>query len=163
MEEKYEGSCIEVASAIILALASLATAWSAYQATLWSGIQTFRLAASNTTGMAASEKALLAQQRLSVDAMIIVNFANAWVEEKHTLAAFYLKRMRPDLRVAVEAWLATKPLENPEAPPHPLAMPEYVEKVRSSLEAEVAQLRAESQRKLRRRNGPARPRITMYC
>jgi hypothetical protein len=36
---------MEIASAILLALATVATAWCAYQSTLWAGVQTFRLAA----------------------------------------------------------------------------------------------------------------------
>ena len=35
------------------------------------------------------------------------------------------RRFRPDFRVAFDAWIATNPFENPNAPPGPQAMPEY--------------------------------------
>jgi hypothetical protein len=41
------------------------------------------------------------------------------------LADFYFKRFRKEFRPAVVAWLATRPLKNPDAPLTPFAMPEY--------------------------------------
>jgi hypothetical protein len=35
------------------------------------------------------------------------------------LANFYVERFPPDVRKAYDAWLAQKPLENPNADPHP--------------------------------------------
>ncbi len=35
------------------------------------------------------------------------------------------RRFRPELKVAFDAWLATDPDHNPDAPPGPQAMPEY--------------------------------------
>jgi hypothetical protein len=36
------------------------------------------------------------------------------------------RRFRPEFRVAFDAWIATDPFENPDAPSGPQAMPEYV-------------------------------------
>jgi hypothetical protein len=41
------------------------------------------------------------------------------------LQQFYEQRFRPEFRPAFDAWLATQPLTNPNAPPTPFAMPEY--------------------------------------
>jgi C1A family cysteine protease len=71
------------------------------------------------------------------DGILVINFGNAWLERKNKVTDFYLKRVRPELREAIEAWLATKPLENPNAPPHPIAMPIYAEKVTSKINAEI--------------------------
>ncbi|MES2569562.1 MAG: hypothetical protein V4710_05850, partial [Verrucomicrobiota bacterium] len=35
------------------------------------------------------------------------------------LASFYVERFPPDLRKAYDAWLTQKPLQNPQADPHP--------------------------------------------
>ena len=43
-----------------------------------------------------------------------------------TLSAFYFDRMRPEFKVALEAWLQLKPLVTEGAPPSPFAMDEYV-------------------------------------
>ena len=41
------------------------------------------------------------------------------------LADFYFKRFREEFRPAVDAWVATRPLKNPNAPLTPFAMPQY--------------------------------------
>ena len=45
MEPEKRKKRFELYESIILSIAILGTAWSAYQAALWNGIQTFRLAA----------------------------------------------------------------------------------------------------------------------
>lgn len=51
VDRDHRGRWVEIASAVILSLATMSTAWCAYQATLWSGVQTFR----RTDGHAAAE------------------------------------------------------------------------------------------------------------
>ncbi|MGH9880603.1 MAG: hypothetical protein ACRD6N_04140, partial [Pyrinomonadaceae bacterium] len=51
-------------------------------------------------------------------------------------------------RTAVEAWLALKPLENPNTPAHPLVMPEYTDRMLGPARAEVQKLRAESDQQI---------------
>jgi len=43
-----------------------------------------------------------------------------------SLALERAKVTQPEFRVAFDAWIATDPFENPDAPPGPQAMPEYV-------------------------------------
>ena len=45
--------------------------------------------------------------------------------QEGTLSAFYFERMRPEFRVALDAWLLSDPLNDPDAPPTPFAMEEY--------------------------------------
>jgi len=52
----------ELYETIILSIAILGTAWSAYQAALWNGIQTFRLAEVAASSRAAMEKHLFTEQ-----------------------------------------------------------------------------------------------------
>ncbi len=47
VEKDERSRWFEITCAIVLSLATTASAWSAYEATLWSGVQTFRLAAAN--------------------------------------------------------------------------------------------------------------------
>lgn len=58
------------------------------------------------------------------------------------LAEFYLQRFRAEFRPGFDAWLATKPLTNPDAPPTPFAVDEY----RLEAAAETERLDAESER-----------------
>jgi hypothetical protein len=137
--EERKTSLIEIISAIVIALTTVATAWSAYQSTLWSGIQDFALEAVNAENLAISEKTLLLQQRRMTDGMILLHVGDALIEGKQHIVDFYSERARPELRKALEAWLAEKPLENPKAKPHPLAMPEYEDLVIAPIRSEIAQ------------------------
>jgi hypothetical protein len=44
----------------------------------------------------------------------------------HRASALYERRFSPEFKVAFDAWLATRPFANPDAPPGPSFMPEYV-------------------------------------
>lgn len=139
---------LELCEAVLLSLGVLATAWCAYQSTLWSGIQTFRLASANATSRLATQKQLLASQARLLDASIIMHFVDAVVERKTELRDFYLNRVRPELRVALQAWLDTNPLENPNSPPHPGAMAEFA-KVHVNADEDFQKLQDEGEEKLR--------------
>jgi hypothetical protein len=116
---------LEVASAVLMALTTVATAWCAYQATLWGGEQTFRLSEVNAAGREASRLSLEAQQEMTIDAAIFLHYLEARTQNDQALTEFYSKRI-PDFSPVLEAWAATNPFENPDAPPHPFGMPEYV-------------------------------------
>jgi hypothetical protein len=68
-------------------------------------------------------------------------WVNAYAQEQTTLADFYFARFRPEFEPAVQAWVATRPLRNPDAPLTPFAMPEYQVAAR----AEAATLEAEAE------------------
>jgi hypothetical protein len=50
----------EVLTAIVLSLATTASAWCAYQATRWAGVQTFRLNDAGIAGRKSSQSAIAA-------------------------------------------------------------------------------------------------------
>ncbi len=135
---------LEIFSAVLMSLATVATAWSAYQATLWGGIQTFMLADAAKSGQVASLKSTEATLRRFFDGVILMEYLGYFLQGQHDMADFYFKRLRPELKVAVESWLAMNPLQNPEAPPHPLAMEEYV--VRQIMESKEFEKEAYARR-----------------
>ena len=133
------GGWFEVIAAVLLGLATLASAWSGYQSSLWGGIQTFRLAEAETIGRKAGGKAIYATQLRAIDAVLFERYASAVSEKNNHLAEFLFKRFRPEMKVAVEAWVALKPLKNPSAPLTPFTMAEYsvaVEKDAQKLQEE---------------------------
>ena len=109
----------------MLAVIIVAIAWCAYQATLWNGIQTFKLRDVNSNSLNFVLKTIQQGQYSTVDAMTFIEYVNALHDKKQDLSDFYYERFRPDFKVAVDAWLKTDPLNNPNAPPHPFAMKEY--------------------------------------
>jgi hypothetical protein len=108
-----------------MSLATVATAWCAYQAAEWGGEQSFMLGESMRAGRIASLQESLAMQRRSLDAALFMEWIDAIATENEPQERFYLERFRPGMRVAVDAWLASDPMNNPDAPPHPFALPEY--------------------------------------
>jgi crotonobetainyl-CoA:carnitine CoA-transferase CaiB-like acyl-CoA transferase len=115
----------EIISAALLALATIASAWSVYQATRWSGVQAFRYSEADAARVQASETADFADTLITIDVVSFAQYVEALGQGNPDLATFFLQRSREELRIAINAWLATKPLENPEAPLNPFGMPEY--------------------------------------
>ena len=131
---------VEFIAAVVLSLATVATAWAGYQATLWGGEQARHMAAATAANVQSAQQASSAQQRLSLQATLFVQWATAISEENQDLADFLYQRFPAELRVATDAWLATQPLKNPDAPATPFEMAEYA----LPETARAAQLRAEA-------------------
>lgn len=116
---------IELLLAVMLGAVALATAWSGYQAARWGGTQSIlfsQAGASRTESMRASTQG---GQLAQVDIGMFNNWINAFAEGNEDLANFYRERFRAEFQPAFEAWLATDPANNPNAPDTPFAMPEY--------------------------------------
>ncbi len=116
---------VEFFSAVVLALATVATAWCAYQSTLWGGDETKYRAAANSATIKASQASNAALQQASFHAGLFVQWATAYSEQNDQLADFLYQRFPPALKKATDAWIATQPLQNPDAPTSPFAMPDY--------------------------------------
>jgi hypothetical protein len=126
----------------MLSMATMASAWCAYQATLWGGAQTFRLAAANKAGREASEQTIAALQFRAFGATMLIRCVEARSHKDEKFAAFLHERFRPEMRKAVEAWLQTDPFNDPKAPKDPFQMAEYVQ----AEEIEAKRLDAEAVR-----------------
>ena len=116
---------VEFLSAVVLALATVATAWSAYQSTLWGGDEAVYRAAASSANVKAARYSGEALQRGSFHASLFVEWAAAISQDNQDLADFLYERFPAELKRATDAWLATEPLENLDAPPSPFAMAEY--------------------------------------
>lgn len=131
---------LEVIVAIMMGVVAVATAWSGYQAARWGGEQSMlysRAGALRTESVRASNQAFSVIQ---LDVALFTQWVNATAEERPGLAEFYRARFRPEFMPAFEAWMATDPINNEEAPRSPFSLPEYV----VSAEAEAAALEAEA-------------------
>ena len=116
---------IELITAVLIAVVIVAVAWSAYQGTLWGGIETFLLRDSNSASRQSNLMTIQQGQYSTIDALIFIEYINAVNNNDTQHSQFYFDRFRPEMKVAVQAWLETNPFENPNAPPHPFAMKEY--------------------------------------
>ena len=121
---------VAVVATVLLALATVATAWSGYQASRW-GAETTKATMRGTAARVESTRASdLANAQAQVDVAVFVQWADAYASGNTLLRDFYFKRFRPEFKPAVVAWIATRPLKNPNAPLTPFAMPQYTSKAR---------------------------------
>ena len=132
----------ELVATILLALATVATAWSGYQASRWNGEQAKAFSKASTLRDESGKAAGLANSQTQIDVATFTQWVNAYALEQTELADFYFARFRAEFKPAVEAWVATRPRRNPDAPLTPFAMPEY----RLAAQAEAEQLEAEAER-----------------
>jgi len=115
----------ELAATLLLALASVATAWSAYQARQWTGEQASRTGTATAHRIAVNRESALAGRQLQIDIATFSQWVNAREEHHPALAAFYAARFRPEFKPAFDAWIATRPFTNKTAPLTPFAMHQY--------------------------------------
>ncbi|MFI5046298.1 MAG: hypothetical protein ACHQIG_04470 [Acidimicrobiia bacterium] len=118
---------LEVVAALLLAVTTLAIAWSGYQAAKWSGLQARRFTQASAARSLANRSQTQASQQREQD---LLNF-NRWLEEKTTgnvvLSDLYERRFRDEFKVAFDAWIAQgDPINDPSLIPTPLQMPQYV-------------------------------------
>ena len=117
---------IELLEALLLAIVAVATAWSGYQAAKWDGHSAELYAEASTIRIQADQLLTLGGQQRLLDVSTFNTWIEAEIEGKDELTELYVRRFSPEFKVAFDAWLATDPLENPDAPPGPSFMPEYV-------------------------------------
>ena len=117
---------IEIVTAVILSLATVASAWSAYQATRWSGEQSIRFGEANTLRSESVRASNRANQETAVDVNVFVAWVNAISAGDRRQAGFLAARFRPEFKPAFKAWLdQPRPAAQRIPAGTPFAMPEY--------------------------------------
>jgi len=143
----------ELVATVLLVLAALGTSWSSYQATRWNGEQAAAAGRTNAIRIEASRAQGLGEAQSQVDVATFIAWADADQRGDQDLAQFYVDRFRDEFLAAFDAWQATEPLTNAEAPPTPFAMQEYQLEARdeatqldAKAEASSAEVREDIQR-----------------
>ena len=140
---------LELRATVLLAVATVATAWSGYQATRWNGEQAKAGARASALRIESSKADALANAQTQIDVATFTQWVNAYALKQQELSDFYFRRFRSEFKPAVQAWIATKPLRDPSAPLSPFAMPQYHVAARASAQrldssAEIWALRAQA-------------------
>jgi hypothetical protein len=116
---------ISIVEAIVLSIVTLAVAWAGYSAAKWSTESSLNLAKASATRVKANRAF---QQALTFRVGDAVTF-NAWysahIAGNNNDMRVARKYFLPDYRAAFDAWLATKPFTNPNAPAGPEDMPQF--------------------------------------
>jgi len=118
----------------LLALATVATAWSAYQSRQWTGEQAQGYSHATAKRIEVNRASALANRQVQIDVATFIQWVDASAKHDSALADFYRARFRDEFAPAFRAWLATKPLTNPNAPKTPFVMPAY--RLRSQVQAD---------------------------
>jgi hypothetical protein len=118
---------ITIVEAILLATVALLAAWSGYAAAKWSTESRLSLSRATAARTEASELDLAAMEDRTFDGLTFNAWFTAFMNEDEADQALAERRFRDEFVPAFEAWIATDPLNNPEAPKGPTYMDEYVE------------------------------------
>lgn len=134
----------DVVAAILLAIATVATAWCAYQATRWSGVQATSFAEASSDRIESNREFNFAVQLQSID----IELATLWLEayradDTESMEFYETSLMRPGLMQHLDEWAASEAPSDGEGAAHPLVNEEYTD----ALVAESEQLRSEAETK----------------
>jgi hypothetical protein len=117
---------LSVAEAVILSFVAVLAAYSGYAAAKWSTEASVKLATASTARTKASRADLEALQTRTIDSVSFNAWFTAFVAGNKKAEQLAERRLRPGYRPAFNAWLATDPANNPNSPPGPAYMPQYV-------------------------------------
>ena len=132
----------EPVALVLLSLATVGTAWCSFQAAVWGGVSQRTMNLSAVSGRRGAANQLQANQMALLDVLLFSQYINARAGSNETLSRFYADRFRGEAKKAFEAWMATRPFENSNAPAHPFVTNLY----QPRLVAEAGLAEAESQR-----------------
>jgi hypothetical protein len=108
-----------------LSVVTLVAAWSGYAAAKWNTESRLEVAHASTHH---SEAGRAFQRSITLrtwDASAFNAWFSAYIAGDEKAAEVARRRFRPEYRVAFDAWLATSPFTNPNAPPGPQNMAQY--------------------------------------
>ena len=117
---------LSIVEAVLLSFVAVLAAYSGYAAAKWgteSSLTLAKASAERTKANRADTEAIVTRTLDSASFNAWFTAFTAGNAEAQQLAE---KRMRPGYRPAFDAWLATDPEHNPDAPPGPAYMPQYV-------------------------------------
>jgi hypothetical protein len=110
---------VEPVTAVLMALATLSTAWCSYQSAAWTRQSNRLMNEFNSLERKAGLLSLQGMQQATIHTAMFMEVLAAQQAGNEQLTNFYVERFPPDLRKAYDAWLAQRPFENPSADPHP--------------------------------------------
>jgi hypothetical protein len=117
---------IELWSALLLAAATVATAYSAYEATRWGGVQATSFTEAGTARTESAKAESDGFTLVAIDANIFTEYAVAFSQGNERLMEILRKRFfRSEFKPAFRTWLRDQPLTNPDAAKLPFQLPEY--------------------------------------
>lgn len=150
-EEPKRRKWVEPVVALLMALATLSTAWCSYESAAWTRQSNRLVNESDGLERRAGLLSVEGMQSATIHVAMFMQVLSALQAGNEKLANFYVERFPPDVRKAYDAWIAQKPFENPTAASHPFEPPLY--ELRGSREAAEARSKAAANQKEARAAG----------
>jgi hypothetical protein len=117
---------LTIVEALLLSLVAVLAAYSGYAAAKWGTESSVSLAKASALRTKANRADLESLQIRTLDSVSFNAWFTAFTAGDAAAEKLADKRLRPGYRPAFYAWLATDPAHNPNAPPGPSYMPQYV-------------------------------------
>jgi len=134
---------VELIATIVLAVATILTAWSGFESGKWGGEQAVNFSEAGASRTESTRADTLGGQLVQIDVAMYLDWVAAisgeladgsitleslspYTPTDFTVSGFLYKRFREEFLPAVDAWLATDPMTNDDAPKTPFLMEEYV-------------------------------------
>src|SRR4051794_32906193 len=127
---------VEPIAALLMALATLGTAWCSYESAAWTRRSNRLMNEFNSLERRAGLINVQGVQTATIHVAMFMQVLAAKQAGNEQLASFYVQRFPADMRKAYDAWVAQKPFEDPKADPHPFVPTLY--KMRGTREAAEA-------------------------
>src|SRR5438105_15789645 len=131
---------VEPVTALLMAFATLSTAWCSYQSAAFTRKSNRLMNEFNALERRAGLQTMQGMQQATIHTAMFMQLLAAQQAGNEKLANFYVERFPPDARRAYDTWLAERPFENPNADPHPFVPRLY--EVRGTREAADATAKA---------------------
>ncbi len=124
--EERRDRLLSITEALLLSLVAVLAAYSGFAAAKWSTDSSVSLATASAARTKANRADLEALQIRTLDSVSFNAWFTAFTAGNASAERLAERRLRPGYRPAFHAWLATDPAHNPNAPPGPSYMPQYV-------------------------------------
>ena len=126
IEHRNRDKWVEIASAVLLSLAMIASAWCAYQAARWSGVQTTRYNEASAARADATENHVWSAWSSQSDIIAFNDYQIERLAGNQEAMEYFKENVFSDqLYDIFDEWLATDPYNDPNAPYTPFDMDDY--------------------------------------
>src|SRR5215470_175301 len=106
---------VEPVAALLMALATLSTAWCSFESAAWTRKSNRLMNEFNTLERKAGLLRVQGMQQATIHTAMFMQALAAHQAGNENLVNFYVERFPPELRKAYDAWLAQKPFETAKA------------------------------------------------
>jgi hypothetical protein len=142
-EGDHHDRWLSIVEAVLLSLVAVLAAYSGYAAAKWSTESSVTLAKASAERTKASRASLEGIVTRTLDSASFNAWFTAFTAGDANAQRLAVRRMRPGYRPAFNAWLATDPAHNPNAPSGPAYMPQYIVPQEAAAKAHDVQADAE--------------------